>query len=116
MYVPAALKSGPPAPLVVVLHGNPQTEAELLGQPFLRRLADRTGSILVAPFGRGIYDFAEPAASDLYDLLDAAQRALPVDRRRSYLVGYSMGGFPFSRSVRAAATDGRPRCVSPERS
>jgi predicted esterase len=93
VYVPAALAADSHAPLVVALHGNPQTEAELLGQPYLRRLADRTGTIVVAPYGRGIYDFAEPAESDLYDLLELVQNALPVDRRRTYLAGYSMGGF-----------------------
>ncbi|HEX3466997.1 MAG TPA: hypothetical protein VHT05_02735 [Candidatus Elarobacter sp.] len=92
MYVPASAPATR-APLAIVLHGNPQTEAELLAQAELRRVADATGTIVVAPFGRGIYDFAEPAASDVYDLLDALQRALPVDRGRTYLAGYSMGGF-----------------------
>ncbi|HTD35567.1 MAG TPA: hypothetical protein VK665_18015 [Candidatus Elarobacter sp.] len=92
VYVPATAMPRR-APLAIVLHGNPQTEAELLGPPVLRRLADRTGTILVAPFGRGIYDFAEPAATDVYDLLDAAQSAFGADRGRTYLVGYSMGGF-----------------------
>jgi hypothetical protein len=91
VYVPPTRSARPP--LAVVLHGNPQTEAELLGQPWLRRLADRTGTILVAPFGRGIYDYAEPAATDVYDLLAAAQDAFAVDRGRTYLAGYSMGGF-----------------------
>lgn len=93
IYVPPTLRANASAPLAIALHGNPQTEAELLGQPFLRRLADRTGTIVVAPFGRGIYDFAEPAEDDLYDLLGLVQSALPVDRGRTYLVGYSMGGF-----------------------
>lgn len=92
MYVPASAPATR-APLAIVLHGNPQTEAELLAQAALRRVADATGTIVVAPFGRGIYDFAEPAATDVYDLLDALQRALPVDRGRTYLAGYSMGGF-----------------------
>jgi poly(3-hydroxybutyrate) depolymerase len=91
MYVPPLLSAR--APLAIVLHGNPQTEAELLGQPWLRRLADRTGTILVAPYGRGIYDYAEPAATDVYDLLAAVQQAFPIDRGRTYLAGYSMGGF-----------------------
>lgn len=93
LYVPASLRPGTRAPLVVALHGNPQRESELLGQPFLRRLADRTGTIIVAPFARGIYDYAEPSATDVYDALAAVQQALPVDRGRTYLVGYSMGGF-----------------------
>ena len=92
VYVPAAAKPHR-APLAVVLHGNPQTEAELLGPPFLRRLADRTGTIVVVPYGRGIYDYEEPAATDVYDLLSAAQTAFDADRGRTYLAGYSMGGF-----------------------
>jgi|SRR5947209_6270805 len=92
VYVPPSLKLGK-APLAIALHGNPETESHLLGMPYLRRLADRTGTIVVAPFGRGIYDFEEPAATDVYDLLSAVQDALPVDRGRTYLVGYSMSGF-----------------------
>ena len=92
VYVPPSLKPGK-APLAIALHGNPETESHLLGMPYLRRLADRTGTIVVAPFGRGIYDYEEPAATDVYDLLRTVQDALPVDRGRTYLVGYSMGGF-----------------------
>ena len=92
VYVPPSAKPKG-APLAIALHGNPQTESELLGQPSLRRLADRTGTIVIAPFGRGIYDYAEPAATDVYDLLGAAQAAFAVDRGRTYLAGYSMGGF-----------------------
>ncbi len=92
VYVPPALKPGR-APLAIALHGNPETESHLLGMPYLRRLADRTGTIVIAPFGRGIYDYEEPAATDVYDLLRAVQEALPIDRGRTYLVGYSMGGF-----------------------
>jgi len=92
VYVPPGAKARR-APLAFVLHGNPQTEAEMLGPPFLRRLADRTGTIVVVPYGRGIYDYEEPAATDVYDLLGAAQTAFDADRGRTYLAGYSMGGF-----------------------
>lgn len=92
LYVPASVRP-PRAPLAILLHGNPQTESELLGPPYFRRLAERTGTIIAAPYGRGIYDFEEPAATDVYDLLDTLQRTLPVDRGRTYLTGYSMGGF-----------------------
>ena len=92
VYVPPSAKPQR-APLAVVLHGNPQTESELLGQPYLRRLADRTGTIVIAPYGRGIYDYAEPAATDVYDLLGAVQVAFAADHGRTYLAGYSMGGF-----------------------
>lgn len=91
VYVPPGASSG--APLALLLHGNPQSETELLGQPYFRRLADSTGTILVAPWGRGTYDYEGAAQTDVYDVLRAAQSALHTDARRCYLVGYSMGGF-----------------------
>lgn len=91
VYVPAHHTLHPP--LAVVLHGRPQSETELLGQPFLRALADRTGTILVAPWGRGIYDFAEPAQTDLDRLVPIVQQTYAADPRATFLVGYSMGGF-----------------------
>jgi predicted esterase len=92
LYVPPTVHATR-VPLAIVLHGNPQTESELLAQPSLRRLADRTGTIVAVPYGRGLYDYAEPAATDVYDLLALLQNQLPVDRGRTYLAGYSMGGF-----------------------
>lgn len=91
IYIPNNVAPG--APLAIVLHGNPQSETELLGQPFFRRLADSTGTILAAPWGRGAYDFEGVATTDLYDVLAAVRKALHTDARRTYLVGYSMGGF-----------------------
>jgi len=92
LYVPPAVHATR-VPLAIVLHGNPQTESELLAQSSLRRLADRTGTIVAVPYGRGLYDYAEPAATDVYDLLALLQSQLPIDRGRTYLAGYSMGGF-----------------------
>jgi S-formylglutathione hydrolase FrmB len=92
LYVPSPRTEKPYA-LAVVLHGNPQTESSLLASPDLRRMADETGTILLAPWGRGNYDFAAPADTELYDLTSEALDVLPVDRHRVYLVGYSMGGF-----------------------
>jgi hypothetical protein len=40
----------------------------------------------------------------VYDLLRAVQDALPIDRGRTYLADYSMGGSACSKSARAAAT------------
>lgn len=113
IYVPPGLREGQRVPLAIVLHGRPQTESELLGQPVLRRLADASGTILLAPYGRGNYDFGEPAATDVYDLAAAARDALPVDPRRTYLVGYSMGGFSvFKIGARANARWAGIMCVS----
>lgn len=91
VYIPPEHAAHPP--LAVVLHGRPQSETELLGQPYLRELADRTGTILVAPWGRGIYDFHGVAAQDLDGLVPVVQRLYASDPHELYLVGYSMGGF-----------------------
>lgn len=91
VYVPR--RTGPGAPLALMLHGNQQPESALLGQPYFRRLADRTGTILVAPWARGIFEYKGVAQSDVYDVLRAALAAFHPDEKRTYLVGYSMGGF-----------------------
>ena len=112
LYVPTTVKPSR-APLAIVLHGNPQTESELLGQPSFRALADRTGTIVAVPWGRGLYDYAEPAGTEVYDLLALLQNALPVDRGRTFLAGYSMGGFSvFKIGPRGGARWAGVLCVS----
>jgi dienelactone hydrolase len=91
LYVPALLPAHPS--LVVLLHGNPQTEAEILSGPYFQRLADQTQTVVVAPWGRGIYNFAPPADDEVYQVTDAVVSALDIDPHRVYLAGYSMGGF-----------------------
>jgi predicted esterase len=64
-----------------------------LGQPYFRRLADRTGTILIAPWARGIFEYQGIAERDVYDALRAAQNAFGKNEKQTFLVGYSMGGF-----------------------
>ncbi len=92
VYVPEGYSPNRPAPLIVLLHGRPQSETELLAPPYFAQLAEQTGTILIAPWGRGYYNF-RGSASDVYDALHAALSAFAIDPRRKYLVGYSMGGF-----------------------
>ena len=96
IYVPSQYSASTPASLVVFLHGLQQTESHLVAAQYLRDLADATGTIIVAPYGRGAYDF-RGAESDVYDAFDAANRAFTIDPRRRYLVGYSMGGYSLFR-------------------
>lgn len=91
IYVPAQLKPDPT--LVVLLHGQPQTETNLLGAPYFQTLADATNSIIAAPWGRGNYDFYGVASDDVYQTADDVAAAYGIDRKRIYLAGYSMGGF-----------------------
>ncbi len=93
VYVPPTYDKRRGAPLVVFLHGHPQSESELLAPPFVEELANATGSIIVAPYGRGYYNFRKAASQDVYDAFDAALRAFNIDPRKRYLAGYSMGGF-----------------------
>jgi S-formylglutathione hydrolase FrmB len=92
LFVPSSYAKGA-SPLAIFLHGHPQTETELLGLRVLRDLAERTGTIVVAPYGRGYYDFHGAAAADVDDAASAALSSYRTDERRRYLIGYSMGGF-----------------------
>ena len=92
VYVPRSYSPSHPSPLAVFLHGHPQSETSLMAPDYVAQLADATGTVIVAPYGRGYYDF-RGTASDVYDTLEAAQKAFAIDPRRRYLVGYSMGGF-----------------------
>jgi dienelactone hydrolase len=91
-YVPSTYRAGHPAPLVMFLHGRPQSESNLLAPPFIAALAERSGSIIIAPYVRGEYDIPK-MASDVYDALAAATSAFTIDSRKRYLAGYSAGGF-----------------------
>jgi pimeloyl-ACP methyl ester carboxylesterase len=91
LYVPTS--AGPHPSLVVLLHGRPQTESEILAGPYFRKLADSTGTIVAAPYGRGIYDFASPADDEVYQTADEMAAAFHVDSHHVFLAGYSMGGF-----------------------
>ncbi|MBV8532038.1 MAG: hypothetical protein JO104_12040, partial [Candidatus Eremiobacteraeota bacterium] len=92
VYVPTTYSPARPAPLVLFLHGRLQAESHLVAPQFVANLAQQTGTIIVAPYGRGYYDY-NGSESDVYDALDAAGHAFAIDPRKRYLAGYSMGGF-----------------------
>ncbi len=92
VYVPTTYSPQRPASLVVFLHGWMQPESRLVAPEYLRQIADANGSIVVAPYGRGYYDF-NGSASDVYDAAAAATSAFTIDSHRRYLAGYSMGGY-----------------------
>ena len=66
------------------LHGHPQSESSLIAPGFIDELAERSNTIVVAPYGRGYYDF-HGSESDVYDALDAATNAFTIDPRKRYL-------------------------------
>jgi dienelactone hydrolase len=91
LYVPAHLAAVPT--LVVLLHGNPQYDSEILSSRYFRQFADDNGVIVAAPYGRGIYNFAPPADDEVYQVSDEVAAAYHIAPKNVYLVGYSMGGF-----------------------
>ena len=91
IYVPRALKPNPS--LVVLLHGNPQAESQLLAPPDFQMLADSTNTIIAAPWGRGNYDFYGVATDDVYQTAAEVAKAYAIEPHRVFLAGYSMGGF-----------------------
>jgi predicted esterase len=92
VYVPPNYDPNRPAPLIIMLHGQGQTENELLATSWLRALARETGAIFAAPYARGDDESDASGMSDVYDALSLLSSAYNVDRRRIYLSGFSLGG------------------------
>jgi S-formylglutathione hydrolase FrmB len=93
LFVPARYDPQKPAPLVLFLHGRTWTEADMLGVPFIRDLAQESGAIVAAPYARGDIQYVDPAPADVYATVDAVEHAFNIDRKRVFLAGHSMGGF-----------------------
>jgi len=92
-YIPPSYDPHKPAPLVVFLHGASQSEADIIASPWVRKEADATGAIVIAPYARGDSGYADPAPLEVYQSIDIAETAFSIDRKRVYLAGHSMGGF-----------------------
>lgn len=90
VYVPQHYSPNRAVPLVVFLHGLGQPESQLVAPAFMQEIAEQNDTIVVAPNGRGYYDFAG-SESDVYDAYDAATKAFAIAPYRRYLVGFSMG-------------------------
>ena len=93
IYAPeAAATADGPVPLVVALHGAGGDENMFLegyGAGFIKRLADEHGVIVVSPFTNMFAGADGPALFDR--MLGMMSADYPVDGRRVYLVGHSMG-------------------------
>lgn len=91
LYVPANLGAHPT--LVILLHGHPQYDSDIIAGRYFRQLADETGTIVAAPYGRGIYEYASPADDEIYQVTALVASTFDVPADKVYLAGYSMGGF-----------------------
>ncbi|HET6450612.1 MAG TPA: prolyl oligopeptidase family serine peptidase [Spirochaetia bacterium] len=114
MYVPP--EGSPPAggwPLILFLHGTEQRgdDPSMLKDLDILTFADEQGHFpfvaVVPQCPRG----QQWSPSVLKQLLDAVQASVPVDRRRIYLTGFSMGGFGTWQT--AAALPGTFAAIAP---
>lgn len=93
VYVPQNANLDRPSALVLMLHGQGQTETDFLADPLLRQLADESGAILAVPWARGDRPADATTTADVYDALSSLVTNLKIDTRRVYLAGFSLGGF-----------------------
>ncbi len=110
LFVPEQARAGKPLPLVVALHGAGGSENlffDAYGSGLIARLAAERGWLVVAPRAGWLFDAAPPAAATV----DELAKVYPVDTKRVYVVGHSMGAM---QSVALAqATPGRFAAIAP---
>jgi predicted esterase len=100
LLAPDAIKAGKPLPLVIALHGAGGSENLFFdgyGHGEVVRLCRERGWLLVAPRTEG-FAFVAPVAA----VVDAVHRLYPVDRKRVFLVGHSMGAMQAVKAVQEA--------------
>ncbi|MCS6776563.1 MAG: alpha/beta fold hydrolase [Chloroherpetonaceae bacterium] len=89
LLAPETVRKGQPLPLVIALHGAGGTENLFFdgyGRGKIVRLCQQRGWLLVAP--RALAGFAPVS---LPDLIEAVHQLYPVDSKRIFLIGHSMG-------------------------
>lgn len=97
LMAPPQVSEGKSLPLVLALHGAGGSENmyfETYGSGAVVKQCQDRGWILVAPRSGFFSDM--PAAQ----IVDAVDRLYPVDRRRIYIVGHSMGAMQAVRAAR----------------
>lgn len=96
LYLPPNYTPARRYPLIVSLHGMnranpPYTEWGGLGQRY-DTLADRSGAVVLYPFGRANAWYRGLGERDVLRCLAMAKARCSIDPDRVYLIGYSMGG------------------------
>lgn len=100
VYVPKKLSADKPVPFLVFLHGSSAecvTHERILRESNLQlwhgygRNVQREPTILMAPVGGQGGWTSEARQQAVFGLIDALVKEFPIDRRRMYLQGFSMG-------------------------
>ncbi|MEZ5402916.1 MAG: alpha/beta hydrolase-fold protein [Bryobacteraceae bacterium] len=101
VYAPRQLAAGERYPLVVYLHGSCKecvTHERIARESGLRmwhgydRNVQREPTFLFAPAGGTGGWTREPRREKIFELIDGLLEEFPIDRRRIYIMGFSMGG------------------------
>ncbi len=96
IFVPDNFDAAKNWPLVVALHGAGGDENAFMDgyQGTFKKSAQKHGYLAVSVNGRGPYTmYAGNAGRDPLDALDRIEKVYPIDPKRVYLTGHSMGGF-----------------------
>jgi poly(3-hydroxybutyrate) depolymerase len=91
LFVPESVKSGNPAPLIVLLHGSGRNGLSLVDK--WKDLASKEGVILVGPdsLDPSVWNSPVDGPDFLHDLVENIKSRYTVDPRRVYLFGHSGG-------------------------
>jgi len=95
LFAPASIKSGTPAPLIVLLHGSGRNGLSLVDK--WKDLATKEGIILVGPDSQDTSRWSAPVDGPdfLRDVVENIKSRYTIDPRRVYLFGHS-GGATFA--------------------
>jgi len=91
LFVPESVKSGTPAPLIVLLHGSGRNGLTLVDK--WKDLAAKEGIILVGPdsMDPSIWNSPVDGPDFLHDLVENIKSRYAINPRRVYLFGHSGG-------------------------
>ena len=99
-YVPSSYDPDQPTPLMVVLHGHPDTAVGISLITQMNPVAEENGFIVAYPNGIGNGWYYLPGQEEqipdeqfLRDMIDEMALDLNIDRNRVYVTGFSNGGF-----------------------
>ena len=91
VYVPKSWDGKTPTALVVALHGGGEDETVLFERYTLEERAEEKGWIVVCPYGRGQVGYRAAGQQDVMDVIKEIQYQWPIDEKRIYAFGHSMG-------------------------
>ena len=97
LFVPSRFQAGESYPLAVALHGAGSDENAYMDfyEGAFRKNAEQRGYIAVSPLGQGPYGGfweSDGGGREVMEVITLVQKAYPVDKKRTYLTGHSMGG------------------------